>query len=157
MGLADDRKSMERALKDVVVPVLRDLGFRGSYPHFHRMRDGHVDLFAIQFNRHGGSFAAEIAYVGPDWQNLMFEKRRGTEPKALQVGDAANRLRLGCDPSSSDPQRRQDHWLAFSGFSLSALIGDRFVKRAEEVVALIGDQGVPWWDEMRDRVAEEPR
>lgn len=159
MGLAEDRKRMDRALKDILVPELRGLGFGGSYPHFHRLREGHVDLLTIQFNKYGGSFVAEIAYVGSDGQNLFFEERRGAEPKSLRAGDTTERLRLGSDPASKDPLRRGDHWFKFSGFSLSALFGDRCRKRAEEVVARLREQGLPWWDDRLEElsVAERSR
>lgn len=54
------REDMEAALKRVVVPVLRERGFTGSWPHFRRLHDD-VDLVTFQFDRNGGGFVIEIA------------------------------------------------------------------------------------------------
>jgi hypothetical protein len=58
------REKMNEALKTGFVPILRQLGFKGSLPHFRRRRDEGVDLLTIQFDRHGGGFAVEISRCG---------------------------------------------------------------------------------------------
>lgn len=52
---------MDAELKSVVVPKLRDRGFKGSFPHFRRLTEGGVDLLTFQFDRNGGGFVIEIA------------------------------------------------------------------------------------------------
>jgi hypothetical protein len=58
------RELMDLALKASVVPVLRESGFTGSYPHLRRAYATHVDLLAFQFDVNGGGFLIEIARCG---------------------------------------------------------------------------------------------
>lgn len=43
--------SMIAALKAVFVPVLRERGFKGSFPHFRRIRPDRIDLLTVQFDK----------------------------------------------------------------------------------------------------------
>jgi hypothetical protein len=52
---------MQSALKDIVVPQLRAAAFKGSFPHFRRVVDNHIDLLTFQFDRNGGGFVIEIS------------------------------------------------------------------------------------------------
>jgi len=54
------REQMDAALKKLVVPVLRERGFSGSFPHFRRIKE-EVDLLTFQFDRNGGGFVIEAA------------------------------------------------------------------------------------------------
>jgi Domain of unknown function (DUF4304) len=64
--MTDAGDQMTKALKDIVVPRLRELGFEGSFPHLRRRRADRVDLFTFQFDRHGGGFIVEIAQCAPE-------------------------------------------------------------------------------------------
>lgn len=55
------RASMDKALKEVVVPVLRNRGFNGSLPHFRRLTNKSAELLTSQFDKWGGGFILEIA------------------------------------------------------------------------------------------------
>lgn len=55
------REEMDAELKDIVVPALRQSGFKGSLPHFRRPGPTAIDLLTFQFDRHGGGFVMEIA------------------------------------------------------------------------------------------------
>lgn len=55
------RKNMNIAIKKNIVPVLREQGFKGSFPHFRRKNKNHIDLITFQFNTWGGSFVVELA------------------------------------------------------------------------------------------------
>jgi Domain of unknown function (DUF4304) len=48
---------MDDALKEYVVPVLRERGFKGSFPHFRR-------LLQDQYDKNGGGFVVEISRCG---------------------------------------------------------------------------------------------
>ncbi len=48
--MSASRDEMIAELKRVVVPVLRELGFRGSFPPFRRTGDTRVDLLLFQFS-----------------------------------------------------------------------------------------------------------
>jgi hypothetical protein len=58
------RELMDVALKASVVPILRESGFTGSYPHLRRAHVTHVDLLTFQFDVDGGGFLIEIARCG---------------------------------------------------------------------------------------------
>jgi hypothetical protein len=58
------RELMDVALKASVVPILRESGFTGSYPHFRRVHVTHIDLLMFQFDINGGGFLIEISRCG---------------------------------------------------------------------------------------------
>jgi hypothetical protein len=66
MGMSEDRKKMNKALKGIVVPQLRERGFKGSLPHFRRASRAKIDLLTFQFDRYGGGFVIEISKCPPD-------------------------------------------------------------------------------------------
>lgn len=64
--MKDLREEMDAELKNTVVPVLRQLGFKGSFPHFRRPSPAAIDLLTFQFDRNGGGFVIEIAQCSSD-------------------------------------------------------------------------------------------
>jgi hypothetical protein len=64
--MIDARDQMRKALEDLVLPRLRELGFDGSFPPLRRRRADRVNLFTFQFDRHGGGFIVEIAQCAPE-------------------------------------------------------------------------------------------
>jgi hypothetical protein len=64
--MSELRDSMEKELKSRVVPALRASGFKGSFPHFRRLRGGTIHLLTFQFDRYGGGFVIEISRCPPE-------------------------------------------------------------------------------------------
>ena len=64
--MKDLREEMDAELKNTVVPVLRQSGFKGSFPHFRRPSPTAIDLLTFQFDRNGGGFVIEIAQCASD-------------------------------------------------------------------------------------------
>ena len=58
---SSDRDKMNKNLNEIVVPVLRRLNFKGSFPHFRRQTTDRINLLTFQFDRSGGGFFIEIA------------------------------------------------------------------------------------------------
>lgn len=88
-------------LKSVLVPKLRDLGFKGSFPHFRRMQEDRIDLMTFQFNKWGTQkFVIELA-VAPSG---VFKTSWGEEipSNKLTARDINNRLRLGAKSDQDD-------------------------------------------------------
>ena len=54
------RPEMDQALKSAFVPCLRELGFRGTYPHFRREGPTHIEVVGVQFSQWGGQFYIEV-------------------------------------------------------------------------------------------------
>ncbi|MBB2483587.1 DUF4304 domain-containing protein [Bacillus sp. APMAM] len=57
---------MISALKKIVVPELRERGFKGSFPHFRRIFENKIDLITFQFDKYGGGFVIEIGVCSPE-------------------------------------------------------------------------------------------
>ncbi|QDU11038.1 DUF4304 domain-containing protein [Gimesia aquarii] len=99
---------MNQVLKELVIPKLRGIGFRGSMPHFRRLRDEQTDLLTFQFSTSGGKFVVEVAFAsaGPfetSWGKII-------ERKKLTAHDLNNRLRLGPKVDGEN-----DFWFIYEG------------------------------------------
>jgi hypothetical protein len=57
--MAIPRHEMDVALKATLVPKLRSLGFKGTYPHFRREGQRHIELVGVQFSQWGAQFYVE--------------------------------------------------------------------------------------------------
>ena len=70
------RDAMMTALKEQFVPMLRQKGFVGSFPHFRRKLDTRIDFLDVQFAREGGRFCINLGQTGseglqdPAWPDL---------------------------------------------------------------------------------------
>jgi len=140
--MTDARKEMDGALKEVVVPALRSLGFKGTFPHFYRATNQHVDLLSFQFRLAGGSFVAELSFAEANRNNVYYDKEAPINK--LRPSQTTKRFRLGAQGAGLD------NWFSFEPKG--------FLKRepnyrgiASEVVRLIEDQAVPWWDMNRQQ------
>lgn len=138
--MTDTRQAMSVSLKNIVVPVLRRLGFKGSFPHFYRESDGHVDLVAFQFRLDGGSFVVELSYAEPDRQNVYFDKE--AQVSKLRVSQTSNRSRLGAERPGSDK------WFSFEPSGLFRRQAN-YDQISAEVAELTDQQAVTWWTEKR--------
>lgn len=139
------RKAMDAALKSVVVPVLREIGFRGSFPHFRRIRDAQIDLLGFQYNKYGGSFVVEVA----KWPAQGFESgwKTSVAPEKATVIDTRTRLRLG---SAWPSKGASDHWFEFGPRNLESTpdsleLPRHYAAIAHQVVERIKEQGERWW------------
>jgi hypothetical protein len=144
--MSESRNKMIDAIRHVVVPTLRDMGFRGSYPHFKRIRDSQIDLLMFQFNRYGGSFVVEVAFCDPaGWTHA---NGRYIPAKEVQVGDISprQRLRLG-----SCPPKQADHWFSFEPESSSI-----YTDTALEALSLIRSQGEDFWRTHKPAILTDP-
>jgi prophage antirepressor-like protein len=59
-------EKMHKALKQIVVPYLREQGFKGTFPHFRRPTETKIDLLSFQFRMQGGGFFIDFASSTPD-------------------------------------------------------------------------------------------
>ncbi len=63
---SSSRSEMQQSLKERVIPVLREKGFKGYFPHFRRIVGGQVHLLTFQFDKWGGGFVIEIAHCAAE-------------------------------------------------------------------------------------------
>ncbi len=126
--MSQSRDQMIAELKRVVVPELRAIGFKGSFPHFRRVTDARVDLLTFQFSTGGGQFVVEIGKF-PAQGYVHYGK---LIPAAeVKMGHLLWRLRLGARDEGSD------HWFNYQS-------GD-YARLAESVVPYIRGQASDWW------------
>jgi len=59
--LSVERDTMINSLKHIVIPTLRERGFKGSFPHYHRKLESQTDLLMFQFSQWGGILYVEIS------------------------------------------------------------------------------------------------
>jgi hypothetical protein len=136
------RDDMIKALKARTVPALRDLGFKGSYPHFYRDRDGHVDLLTFQFSAYGGRLTTEVSYTTPSRDNLH-PARKDTPASKLRAYHAGKRKRLGADGYG-------DHWFIYDQpMPQYGETAQEPAAIADQIAMLAKTQGESWWSEMR--------
>lgn len=128
---------MNEALQSIVVPHLRSVGFKGSFPHFYRKRSDYIDLLSVQFNLKGGCFVVEISYVDPDKNNVFLVE--DVTLSKFRVSQTSQRLRLGAETEE------QDHWFLFKRKNRFFKSSPNIEKIAQKVVELIKSQGEPWW------------
>jgi hypothetical protein len=133
--MSNSRDQMIAALREVVVPVLRDMGFSGSFPHFSRIRDSQIDLLTFQFNRYGGSFVVEAAFCAPEGFTTQWGEH--IPPQKVQAHDIhpRHRLRLG-----SRPPKQADHWFHYEPERESV-----YTDTALELLPLLRDEAEQFW------------
>jgi hypothetical protein len=130
--MKDTRQEMNAQLKTDVVPYLRSLGFRGSFPHFRRITDAGVDLLTFQFRLGGGSFVVEAAYKAP--YKVTTEWGNHVPPEKLTAHDLNKRRRIGRRTLSLD-----DPWFDFSSRAYREV--------AQQVIAALSEAEDYWADE----------
>ena len=138
------RHEMDAAIKSHVVPELRAMGFQGSFPHFYRKIDDHVDLLTFQFASAGGRFVVEISFADARRTNIYIPSCRDLPRGKLRVSMTVAQHRLGSNPE----EENADHWFSFAPRGL-------LFKRppceqiAKSIVPLLRDQGEAWWSSKR--------
>ncbi|MDU9694048.1 DUF4304 domain-containing protein [Priestia sp. SB1] len=86
---------MIHSLKKNVVPILRECGFKGSFPHFYRKLECRLDLIMFQFSAWGGTLYVEVSKCAPDGHlDVSGEFYTPNKVKVYCI-DLAHRKRLG--------------------------------------------------------------
>lgn len=120
---------VRRALKSAVVPVLRARGFKGSFPHFSRIRADRLDLLTFQFSQFGPDLYLEIASCSPS--GVTLNDGSVIPPRKVRTYHAGlMRRRIGREPS-----------MDFGNVD-SSDAASRFV---EQVMSAIEREGERWW------------
>jgi len=124
-------------LKRVAVPVLRTLGFKGSFPHFRRATETQNDLLTFQFSTGGGKFVIEIGSFPPSGYEWRFKLVPAAE---VRMSHLLRRLRLGAKDEDSD------HWFNYDD--------GEYARVAESVVPFIRGQAEEWWSHAAPRTTQ---
>ena len=133
------RKEMVTNLSDIVIPVLRQKDFKGSFPHFRRLTTDRINLLTFQFDSSGGGFVIEITNCQPNG----FTTSWGTkiEPNKLTAHDLFNRKRIqsNMDTTSS----LTDDWFRYDKKYLFGF-GDIYKKVCKDVLSKL-DIAEDYW------------
>lgn len=134
---------MNLALKEYVVPKLRERGFQGSFPHFRRLKDDQTDLLTFQFSRWGGEFVVEVA-IGP---SEPFDAHWGKriEPRKMTAHDIGARMRLG-----PKKEGESDYWFKYEGWGKKS-----YKKLSEMVIAHVESEAELFWNQEHNKSADE--
>jgi hypothetical protein len=121
---------MKKALREIVVPRLRERGFTGSFPHFRRRRIDRIDLLTFQFNRHGGGFIIEIGQCPPEGYTTYWGKPKAADE--VTAWDLSPRERARVQPQAGTGT---DSWFCFDdlAFSRTAEAVLPFIEQAERM------------------------
>ena len=133
--MSESRDKMVSALREVVVPTLRDMGFRGSFPHFRRTRAEQIDLLVFQFSRWGGSFVVELGYCPATGYTSLSGQHYATDRVRVHHLHIQQRVRLG-----SQRPEVFDHWFKFEPES-----DNIYTETATEVLPLLHSQAEHCW------------
>lgn len=133
------RKEMVKNLSDIVIPVLRQKGFKGSFPHFRRLTTDRINLLTFQFDRQGGGFVIEITNCQPNG----FTTSWGTkiEPNKLTAHDLFNRKRI--QSNMDTPNSSTDDWFRYDRKYLFGF-GDIYKKVCKDVLSKL-DIAEDYW------------
>lgn len=134
-----DRKHIERELKSQVVPILRELGFKGSFPNLYRDRENFISLVNFQFFLSGGSFCINLSFAEPNRENVYYQKE--TETKKLRVSQTREQVRLGANGLKGD------HWFSFGKTSYGEYRGEpvQISDLVAQINTLLQGQAEQWW------------
>lgn len=135
--MSDERDRMIETLKEYVVPVLRERGFKGSFPHFRRPTERAIHLLTFQFDKWGGGFVVEVATCPPGGVTMHWGEH--VPPNKVRAWDVTRRLRLGAPDEKSD-----GHWFRYEKRGLFSR-GDRFERAALDVLPYLESQAEDWW------------
>jgi hypothetical protein len=128
---------MIKTLRSVVVPKLKELGFKGSFPHFRRTTSEKIDLLVFQFNKYGGSFWVEIASCPLEGKMTYLGTR--ISPQEITVYDLSSKERIRLSPKMDE---NTDHpWK----YNMDNPIAIEYQKVAEQVLPFIRNQAEQWW------------
>jgi hypothetical protein len=137
--MSESRTKMIEALKEVVIPSLRDRGFQGSFPHFRRISDREIDLLSFQFDKWGGGFVIEISRCAGSGITTHWGER--IPPDKVRAIDSHPDQRHRVQPGKGGST---DDWFRFDQKSILPSDG-RFGRVARSVLPYL-DEAEAWWE-----------
>jgi hypothetical protein len=130
--MAKSGEIVRRAIKEYVVPGLRQRSFKGSFPHFRRETASHIELITFQFDRWGSNnFVVELATCPLGGVTMSWGEN--IDSKHVTAHHVPVRLRLGTTNEQSD------YWFTSSSF------GENPSAAGTQLLTLLDTQGISWW------------
>lgn len=137
-GDMSEREKMVTALKEIVVPALRKKGFKGSFPHFRRITESHIDLLSFMFSQWDGRFCVDVGKC--PLEGIIYYSGKTIPPNKAKATCAVNRFRLGHTPEMVD------YWFVYDETDSDK----RFEELAREVVHKLSQAASFWSDNCPD-------
>jgi Domain of unknown function (DUF4304) len=128
--MSEAQDQMKKAIKNVVVPRLRESAFVGSFPHFRRRQLSRIDLLTFQFDRHGGGFVIEISQSPLEGITTHWGKK--ISPEKVTAWDLPPNQRARLKPREGSGT---DSWFRYD----EATTQDDFTKTAESVLLCLAE------------------
>jgi Domain of unknown function (DUF4304) len=128
--MSEAQDQMKKALKNVVVPRLRERAFVGSFPHFRRRLLNRIDLLTFQFDRHGGGFVIEISQSPLEGITTHWGKE--IPPEKVTAWDLPPKQRARLKPQKGSGT---DSWFRYDAVTTK----DDFTRMAESVLPCLAD------------------
>ena len=100
------KENMIQELKRQVLPLLKTNGFKGSFPHFRRIKNEKLNLITFQFDKWGGGFCIEIANGDPT--GFKHYSNKFIEASKMRPYHLLHRIRLGAVDENSNHWYRYD-------------------------------------------------
>lgn len=125
---------MDKEIKEIIIPFLRNEQFKGSYPHFRREKNGQLNLLTFQFSLYSPQFVVEISNCPIGGMTTSFGKE--VKPAECRVHYMGNRMRIG------NLKNGTDYWY---DFDKQKLFGNIFEKRAKDVLNN-WSEAENWWN-----------
>jgi hypothetical protein len=124
------RDKMIKNLNESVIPVLKELGFKGKIPHFRRILRDRINLLTFQFDRIGGGFVIEIANCKPEGYTMHWGEK--IVPEKLTAHDVDKRKRI--QHNMKTPHSSTDDWFRYDKKYLLGF-GNVYKKVCEDVLS----------------------
>jgi hypothetical protein len=129
-----DTDNMIKALKEITIPLLKEKGFKGSFPHFSKKTPTKIDLLSFQFSQFGGRFVVEIACCPLEGWKLYSGEI--IPPNKVRPSYITNSIRLGSN------RENKDYWFIYEEQPTSI-----FTQKANEVNYHIINQAELFWSQ----------
>jgi Domain of unknown function (DUF4304) len=133
MDRKEKRQKMDGALKDIIIPFLREKGFKGSMPHFRREQSDRINLFTFQHSLYDTKFVIEIANCP---LNGIYTLSGQQIPKnKVTAHDMDHRSRIG------SKKYKTDYWF---DYGKASLFSNTYKNVAKEIIDL-WLEAENWW------------
>lgn len=129
----EKRERIDKAIKEITIPFLREQGFNGSLPHFRRIQTDRINLLTFQHSLHDAKFVVEIANCPIGGITTFWEKK--LEPHECNAHYMSHRLRIGSE------KHKTDYWF---DYGRRTLFTDIYKRRAKEIIDY-WEEAEQWW------------
>lgn len=134
MERKEKRQKIDTELKEVLVPFLKENGFKGSLAHFRREQTDRINLLTIQHSLYDTKFVVEIANcptngITTSWGKEILKNK-------VTAHDLGYRLRLGSEKHNTDD------WF---DYGKESFFSNTYKKVVKEVIELWNEAEI-WWE-----------